>query len=160
MIDYKEVIEKYKTPLYVFNIDELVRRTNYLKNEFNAGVVYAVKANTFIPKEIGDEVDRFEICSNGEFDICNKLNISHDKMVISGVYKDLLSIENMISNYDIGKYTIESLQQFELLESLSKKYNKNVHVLIRLTSNNQFGVSEEDFRYILVNKKEIIIDGI
>ena len=160
MIDYKEVIEKYKTPLYVFNIDELVRRTNYLKNEFNAGIVYAVKANTFIPKGLENEVDRFEICSNGEFEICNKLNISHDKMVISGVYKDLPSIENMISNYDIGKYTIESLQQFELLESLSKKYNKKVHVLIRLTSNNQFGVSEEDFRYILENKKEIIIDGI
>ena len=73
MIDYKEVIEKYKTPLYVFNIDELVRRTNYLKNEFNAGIVYAVKANTFIPKGLENEVDRFEICSNGEFEICNKL---------------------------------------------------------------------------------------
>lgn len=159
-MDYNYIIKNFKTPLYIFNIDELVKRTRYLKDSFKCGLVYAVKANTFIPKEIEDEVERFEICSNGEFEICNKLGIDHSKMVISGVYKDYDSIENMISNYDIGKYTIESLNQFELLEELSSKYNKEIHVLIRLTSNNQFGVSEEDFKYILKNKKDIIVDGV
>ena len=159
-MDYNYIIKNFKTPLYIFNIDELVKRTRYLKESFNCGLVYAVKANTFISKEIEDEVERFEICSNGEFEICNKLGIDHSKMVISGVYKDLESIENMISNYDIGKYTIESLNQFKLLEELSNKYSKEIHVLIRLTSNNQFGVNEEDFKYILNNKKNIIVDGI
>lgn len=159
-MDYNYIIKNFKTPLYIFNIDELVKRTRYLKDSFKCGLVYAVKANTFIPKEIESEVERFEICSNGEFEICNKLGIDHSKMVISGVYKDYDSIENMISNYDIGKYTIESLNQFELLEELSSKYNKEIHVLIRLTSNNQFGVSEEDFKYILKNKKNIIVDGV
>lgn len=159
-MDYNYIIKNFKTPLYIFNIDELVRRTRYLKDSFKCGLVYAVKANTFISKEIESVVERFEICSNGEFEICNKLGIDHNKMVISGVYKDRDSIENMISNYDIGKYTIESLNQFELLEELSNKYNKEIHVLIRLTSNNQFGVSEEDFKYILKNKKNIIVDGV
>ncbi len=159
-MDYNYIIKNFKTPLYIFNIDELVRRTRYLKAFFKCGLVYAVKANTFIPKEIESVVERFEICSNGEFEICNKLGIDHSKMVISGVYKDYDSIENMISNYDIGKYTIESLNQFELLEELSSKYNKEIHALIRLTSNNQFGVSEEDFKYILKNKKNIIVDGV
>lgn len=159
-MDYNYIIKNFKTPLYIFNIDELVRRTRYLKASFKCGLVYAVKANTFIPKEIESVVERFEICSNGEFEICNKLGIDHSKMVISGVYKDYDSIENMISNYDIGKYTIESLNQFELLEELSNKYSKEIHVLIRLTSNNQFGVSEEDFKYILKNKKNIIVDGV
>ena len=159
-MDYNYIIKNFKTPLYIFNIDELVKRTRYLKDTFKCGLVYAVKANTFIPKEIESDVERFEICSNGEFEICNKLGIDHGKMVISGVYKDYDSIENMISNYDIGKYTIESLNQFKLLEELSSKYNKEIHVLIRLTSNNQFGVSEEDFKYILKNKKNIIVDGV
>ena len=159
-MDYNYIVKNFKTPLYIFNIDELVRRTRYLKDSFKCGLVYAVKANTFISKEIESVVERFEICSNGEFEICNKLGIDHSKMVISGVYKDYDSIENMISNYDIGKYTIESLNQFELLEELSNKYSKEIHVLIRLTSNNQFGVSEEDFKYILENKKNIIVDGV
>ena len=160
MIDYSYIVKNFKTPLYIFNIDELIKRTRYLKEVFQCGIVYAVKANTFIPKEIEDEVERFEICSSGEFEICNKLGINHKKMVISGVYKDYESIDNMISNYDIGKYTIESLEQFKLLEELSNKYNKEIHVLIRLTSNNQFGVNEEDFKYIIKNKNQIIIDGI
>lgn len=160
MMDYSYIVKNFKTPLYIFNIDELIKRTRYLKEVFQCGIVYAVKANTFIPKEIEDEVERFEICSSGEFEICNKLGINHKKMVISGVYKDYESIDNMISNYDIGKYTIESLEQFKLLEELSNKYNKEIHVLIRLTSNNQFGVNEEDFKYIIKNKNQIIIDGI
>ena len=160
MMDYSYIVKNFKTPLYIFNIDELIKRTRYLKEVFQCGIVYAVKANTFIPKEIEDEVERFEICSSGEFEICNKLGINHKKMVISGVYKDYESIDNMISNYDIGKYTIESVEQFKLLEELSNKYNKEIHVLIRLTSNNQFGVNEEEFKYIIKNKNQIIIDGI
>lgn len=160
MMDYNYIVKNFKTPLYIFNIDELIKRTRYLKEIFQCGIVYAVKANTFIPKEIEDEVERFEICSSGEFEICNKLGINHKKMVISGVYKDYESIDNMISNYDIGKYTIESFEQFKLLEELSNKYNRQIHVLIRLTSNNQFGVNEEEFKYIIKNKKQIIIDGI
>jgi len=160
MMDYGYIVKNFKTPLYIFNIDELIKRTRYLKEVFQCGIVYAVKANTFIPKEIEDEVERFEICSSGEFEICNKLGINHKKMVISGVYKDYESIDNMISNYDIGKYTIESLEQFKLLEELSNKYNRQIHVLIRLTSNNQFGVNEEELKYIIKNKNQIIIDGI
>ena len=155
-----EIIKNFETPIFVFNIDKLIERINYLKSKLDVKFVYAVKANTFIPKEIENDVERFEICSNGEFEICNKLNINHQKMVISGVHKDEESINNMISNYDIGKYTIESIEQFKLLEKLCKKYNKKIHVLIRLTSNNQFGVSEEEVKYIIQNKENIIIDGI
>ena len=160
-MDYKNIIDNYKTPLYVFDIDTLINRVKYLKSKLtDVNMVYAVKANTFIPKEIEDEVERYEICSPGEFDICNKLNISHQKMVISGVYKDEESIDNMVKNYDILKYTIESINQYNLLSKLSKKYNKKLHILIRLTSNNQFGVNEDEVKYIIKNNKELIIDGI
>lgn len=160
-MDYKDIISKFQTPLYLYDIDKLIDRINYLKSKFpNTKIVYAVKANTFVPKEIEDEVDKYEICSGGEFDICNNLKINQAKMVISGVHKDEPTIDRIMSNEGIGKYTIESIEQFHLLEKLSKKYNRKVHVLIRLTSNNQFGVNEEEFKYILKNNKELIIDGL
>ena len=161
MIDIENIAKNYKTPLYVFDIDELTKRVNYLKSKLkNCNIVYAVKANTFIIKEIDSLVDRFEICSPGEFDISSNLNISDNKMVISGVYKDEESIDNMIKNYNILKFTIESINQFKLLEKLSIKYNKKLHVLIRLTSGNQFGVNEDEFKEIIKNNTELIIDGI
>jgi diaminopimelate decarboxylase len=157
------IINKIGTPLYIFDIDILKERVNYLKSRLNKEykLVYAVKANSFVIKELDDLVERYEICSPGEFNICNDLKINHNKMVISGVYKDRESIENMVKNYDILKYTIESLNHYKLLNELSIKYNKTLHVLIRLTSGNQFGVSEEDFREIVKDHKDnIIIDGI
>ena len=163
-MNYKKIIEQIGTPTYVFDTETLLKRVSYLKSKLtNGNLVYAVKANTFIAKEIENEVNRFEICSPGEFEICNKLNINRKKMVISGVYKDKPTIENMISNYDdIGKFTIESITQWKLLTELVNKYNKKIHILIRLTSGNQFGVNEEDFIHIVNNNdnSHIIIDGI
>ena len=165
MIDTNRILKKYGTPTYVFDIEKLHNRIEYLKEKFGKDIdlIYAVKANTFIAKELEDKISKYEICSPGEFDICNNLKINRDKMVISGVYKDKETIERMISNYDdINRFTIESLEQFKLLEKTSKKYKKKINVLIRLTSGNQFGVNEEDFKYILENydKKLINIKGI
>ena len=79
---YEDLINNFKTPMYVFDINKLVTRINYLKSKFtNKSLVYAVKANTFVAKELDKYVDKFEICSNGEFDICNKLNINHNNIL-------------------------------------------------------------------------------
>ena len=164
MPDHGKIVSEFKTPLYMFDINVLSERVAYLNSKFsdNTALVYAVKANSFIPKEIENDVARFEICSKGEFDICNKLGIDRGKMVISGVHKDRPSIEEMISLYDdVLKYTVESLNQFELLKELSAKYGRTLHLLIRLTSGNQFGVNGEEFKQIINDcPSNMIIDGI
>ena len=163
-MDYEKLIQEHGTPTYLYDIETLINRVNYLKSKFDDEIhmVYAVKANTFIAKELEQDVERYEICSPGEFRICNNLSIDRKKMVISGVYKDYETIENMISSYDdIGKYTIESVSQYELLKELTRKYERHIHILIRLTSGNQFGVNEEEFLTILKDKNEfIMVDGI
>ena len=162
MIDYDYITKKFGTPIYVYDINELDKRIDHLKKSFSNDIslVYAVKANTFIAKEVESMIDKFEICSPGEFEICNNLNINHNKMVISGVYKNYEFIESLVKNYDINRYTIESIEHFEMLDELSIKYNKKLNVLIRLTSGNQFGVSEEDFKHIIANNKNLVIKGI
>lgn len=160
-----DVIEKFGTPTYVFDINILKERIAYLKNKLgdNINLVYAVKANTFIAKEVEELVSAYEICSPGEFDICNKLGISHSKMVISGVYKDKESTEMMVKDHsDIHRFTIESENQWKLLLELAEKYNKHLNVLIRLTSGNQFGVNEDIFKKIIKenNNDLLTIKGI
>ena len=160
MLDYKYIIDNIGTPTYVFDINKLDERIDYLENKLNKdfSLVYAVKANSFIAKEIEPRVERFEICSYGEFEICNKLGIDRKKMVISGVHKDRKSIEDMISNYDdILKYTVESVNQYNLLKELSSKYNRKINLLIRLTSGNQFGVTEEELKDIIKNNDSDLI---
>ena len=151
----KNIIEKYDTPIYVFDINILKQRIKYLKEHLSDKIklCYAVKANTFIVNELSDDIERLEVCSPGEYKICHEQNVPQEKIVISGVYKTPSEIENMIVNSPkIGRYTIESLEQLELLDELSKKYNIKLNILLRLTSGNQFGVNEEDIENIIKNR--------
>lgn len=163
MIDYNNIIKKYGTPTYVYDTNTLLDRIKYLKAKLSGNdLVYAIKANTFIAKELNDSVERFEICSPGEYHICKKLNIPDNKMVISGVYKDEDTIEEIMTNSDVLRYTIESMNQYELLKKLSSKHHHQIHVLIRLTSGNQFGVNEDEVKAIIKNNNSeyLIIEGI
>ena len=41
-------------------------------------------------------------------------------------------------------FTAESARQAELIENLAEKYGKRVRLILRLSSGNQFGLSEND----------------
>ena len=136
-----EIVKKYDTPIYVYDIAKLKQRIEYMKNSLPEKILlcYAIKANSFIVKEVNECVDRFEVCSPGEYHICKETGVTTSKLVISGVNKTPESIEEMIVNTpDIGHYTAESIEQFYLLDKLSKKHNVKLNVLLRLTSGNQF----------------------
>lgn len=165
-MQYESILKNFQTPFYAFDIPALRKRIDYIKSSIpeDIDLCYAVKANTFIIKEAEKLVERLEVCSPGEFEICEYLNAPMEKIVVSGVYKTPSFIERIISTYDnIGIYTVESLTQYELIKSLSVKYNRNINLLIRVTSKNQFGISENDLIDIIKDhcaNENITIAGI
>lgn len=153
MID--KLINDVETPFYVFDIDVLKSRINYLKKmmPMNVTLCYAMKANPFLVKEIDDIIEKYEVCSYGEYKICEELGVDLEKLVISGVYKDKESMEDILSKRKkVNLLTIESLNQIELLDKLTKKNKRSMNLILRLTSGNQFGMKEEDIEYILNNR--------
>ena len=78
------LIKESKTAFYVFDTEKAKKRISYLKQHLpeNVSICYAVKANTFIIKELVNEVDRFEVCSPGEAMICQQLNVPESQTVI------------------------------------------------------------------------------
>lgn len=152
-----KLLETQKTPLYVFDLKALRERVDFLKNSLPERVklCYAVKANTFISKEMGDIVPWLELCSPGEYRVCKKLGISPEKFVISGVNKEKSVTESMVAEEpDMGCYTAESLNQFELLLESAKKAGRKIPVLLRLTSGNQFGLDEADLEKLIAEYKD------
>lgn len=146
----KNIAENYETPTYVFDIKTLKNRIKYLRDSLPDGVkiCYAIKANTFIVKDIEADVDRFEVCSNGEYEICHEKEVDGDKVLISGINKDAKLINKIISESDIRMFSIESMSQFENL----KNQKENVKILIRITSGNQFGINESECKEIIANR--------
>mgnify|MGYP004534386681 CR=1 FL=1 len=151
-----KAIQNIATPFYLFDVSKLKQRINYLK-EFmpnNVRLCYAMKANSFVLKYMEGLITRFEICSYGEFKIAEASGVAYDNMVISGVYKDDASMKDIITKYKVGEViTIESLNQLTLVDLLTRKLNISVDVIIRLTSNNQFGMCESELENI-INKRE------
>lgn len=148
-----KIIKEYDTPIYVFDIKELKDRIKYLRSKLpkRLELCYAIKANTFFIEDIIQDVERFEVCSPGEYEICEKKEIPENKIVISGIYKTPEFINSMIKDEkDVNCYTIESLEQFELF----KNSGKSLNLLIRLTSGNQFGIGEEEAEYIIKNRND------
>lgn len=161
----KSLIAKNKTAFYTFDIGILKKRIEYLKDYLpGLSLCYAVKANTFIIKEVEESVERLEVCSPGEYSVCKALDISSEKIVISGVYKTPEFIEELVKDSSFnGIFTVESLVQFDLLCSLSEKYQRKLCLLLRLTNGSQFGINKADIENIVLNrelKKNIDILGI
>ena len=117
---------------YVFDFRVLEKRVAYLRDLLGtkADIAYAIKANPFLVEGLRNQVERLEICSPGESEICDSLGIDPKMTVISGVNKTPAFIEKLVKNTDGRIYTVESLTQFELLAALAEKYGKRLKVLL------------------------------
>lgn len=144
---YKEVVSQLATPAYVFDTDVLCERIQFIKKVLGDKVrlCYAMKANPFLIKSIENDIDRYEVCSHGEFEICERASIDMRKIVLSGVYKAEKDLNDVIAEYrDSMTYTSESVNQFLLIHKIAQDNNCIVKVLLRVTTGNQFGMSEEE----------------
>ena len=164
----KELIEKEHTPTpaYVFDLDkmkEFVKKVQSCLGE-SAQLCYAMKANPFLTGPMMDVVPTFEVCSPGEFRICERVGVPMERIVLSGVYKNPEDVEYVLSTYGgKGVYTVESLQHLQILNDTAVRLGMKITVLIRVTSGNQFGVDESDIRKIISDRTDyqgIEIEGL
>lgn len=163
--ELKEIAIKCGTPSYIFDTDELCARVDAIQQILGCGVTvcYAMKANPFLISVLDKKLDKFEVCSPGEFAICEKEGINREKIVLSGVNKEKKDILYTMKTGAVGIYTVESLNQLELINSCAVECGIKVKVLIRVTSSNQFGINERQVYEIADRKDElkgIIIEGI
>ncbi len=163
--ELKEIAIKCGTPSYIFDTDELCARVDAIQQILGCGVTvcYAMKANPFLISVLDKKLDKFEVCSPGEFAICEKEGINREKIVLSGVNKEKKDILYTMKTGAVGIYTVESLNQLELINSCAVECGIKVKVLIRVTSGNQFGINERQVYEIADRKDElkgIIIEGI
>lgn len=140
------------TPSYIFDLNILNDNIRCMREDIqrDTSICYAMKANPFVVKYISDKVDRLEVCSPGEYEICIRENIEPDKIVVSGVNKTKESIDRILE-YSKGKgiYTIESKNHYEILSKCASDKKYKIEVIIRLTSGNQFGVDKVLFEELV-----------
>lgn len=148
------------TPAFIFDIDKLLHRALTIKRiltahgKHNRGLCYAMKANPFLVAALGEEVDKFEVCSPGELSICVDQKVDGKKVVFSGVNKRKREMEAALE-YGVGIFTVESEQQLGLLRQCARGMGKTIPVLLRVTSGNQFGMDWDVVRQIILHREDM-----
>lgn len=135
----KELREKYKTPLYVFD-EELVRSNckEYIKHfkvhENKNRVAYAGKA--FLPiymcKLIDEEGLYLDVVSGGELFTAYKSGFPMEKVLFHGNNKTIDEIE-MGVNLGVGRFVVDNYYELELLQKICHEKSKIQSIYFRIT---------------------------
>ncbi len=146
----KEARDKFGSPLYIFDLDKLKERVMMIKERVKrAQCCYAMKANPFLIKPMDEYVDKYEVCSPGEYEICHRMGIAPEKIVVSGVNKTHESMDRIMKlSGGKGIFTIESEEHYDILSKVCAEQKTDIKVIIRLSSGNQFGVDKDMFEHI------------
>lgn len=154
-IELKEIVSQYGTPAFLFDTVSLKERMYAIKEIVGEKVhlCYSIKANPFLIPAMLECVEKLEVCSPGELTICQTQKVPGDKIIYSGVNKTIIDINEAVA-YDAGIYTAESVLQLELLNESAIAHGKVIPVLLRLNAGSQFGMSKEDFCYLVSNREK------
>ena len=149
--DIQKIIRTYKTPFYLYKEEVLQSVCGKVRETLpGIGLCFAMKAAPVLTGVMNRYADRLEVCSPGEFEICQRAGIAPEKILISGVNKSPESVQRFLECAgEKAQYTIESKRHLQLLEEGAGKAGKKLTCYIRLSSGNQFGVDRDVFWRIL-----------
>ena len=152
------MISNFATPYYLFDEQEVITRAGKIRDEIYAWsgrICYAIKANPFLIPALLPIVDKFEVCSPGELEICRRYRVPGEKILFSGVVKTEEDIQKAL-DYPVDTITLESMSHWTYLkEAISSSdaagsgRGRMIKILPRLTSGAQFGMSFESILRIV-----------
>ncbi len=135
---------EYGTPLYVFDADAFKTRADLVKSALGNRIdlCYSMKANPFLLRCLPESIRRLEVCSPGELTVCENAGADLTRIVFSGVNKTRDCVERAMDDH-VDVFTAESPLHLTHIEAAASRRGITVPVLMRLTSDNQFGMDED-----------------
>ncbi|BCD67541.1 diaminopimelate decarboxylase [Nitratiruptor sp. YY09-18] len=138
-MDYKALVQKYDTPLYVYNFDIVAQNFMQIKNAFKARkslIAYAVKANSNMSllKHLANLGSGADCVSIGEVKRALLAGIPPYKIIFSGVGKRDDEIAEALEK-DILFINVESEAELGRIEDIAKSMGKVARISIRVNPN-------------------------
>lgn len=147
------IAQEFGTPSFVFDESALAKRMREIKAIVGESVhlCYSIKANPFLIPAMRNLVELLEVCSPGELEICESLNVDPKTVLFSGVNKTLSDIEHAM-DAGVIRFTAESPLHIRLLEQAAAARDAVYPVVLRLTAGTQFGMDESDLLLAIENR--------
>ncbi len=174
-LEIKKLVEKYQTPLYVYDFNNITNRYEELKEAFSGKkslIAYAVKSNSNLAviRHLANLGAGADCVSIGEVRRALKAGVKKYKIIFSGVGKKDEEIKEALQE-DILLINLESEAEMKRVEMIAKELGVEARISIRVNPNvdpkthpyistglheNKFGVSLDSAKrmYILAKKAE------
>jgi len=138
-INFKELVTKYKTPLYVYNFDYMKRQYRVLKDAFSGKkslISYAVKANSNLSviANFAKEGSGADCVSIGEVKRALMAGVKPYKIIFSGVGKSDRELKRALE-FGILMINVESEAELFRVEAVAKELEVEARVSIRVNPN-------------------------
>ncbi|OZG53551.1 diaminopimelate decarboxylase [Pseudoscardovia suis] len=139
--DALDLVQRYGSPLYVMDTDEVRRRAKYFveaaRNAFpNTTTHVSFAAKAFISKEIcrivAEEGMTIDTCTLGEMRIALAAGVPGRRLVLHGNNKTDEEIALAIDN-DFAKIVLDSPDEAARVERIARAHDKRAKVMLRVT---------------------------
>lgn len=148
-VDSVDLANKYGTPLYVFDVDQIRSQIKKFKSAFEkenlkyqisyASKAFAVKAIYQVMKQEDVHVD---VVSGGELYTALSAGFPSKKISFHGNNKSFDELEMAVKNH-VGVIMLDNFHEIELLTQILKEQQTSIDVMLRLTP----GISAHTHKY-------------
>jgi diaminopimelate decarboxylase len=138
-VNFKELANKYQTPLYVYDFDHIKSQFEKLKEAFKGKkslICYAVKANSnlSVVNHLAKLESGADCVSIGEVKRALLAGVPKYKIIFSGVGKSDYEITEALKD-DILMINVESEGELDRVEAMAKELSKEARISIRVNPN-------------------------
>lgn len=155
-IDATELVKKYGSPLYVYDIAVIKNKIKAFKQAFRAyekktQVAYASKAFSSLAlyEILANEDVSLDVVSGGELHLALKAGFPAERIHFHGNNKSYQELKEAL-NHGIGCIVIDNFHEIDLLQDLTEELEKTVDVLVRVTP----GIEAHTHEYITTGQED------
>lgn len=172
-VDIRTLVDKYDTPLYVYDFDNIAKRYEELKHAFEGKkslVAYAVKSNSNLAviRHLAKRGAGADCVSIGEVKRALRAGVNKYKIIFSGVGKRDEEIREALQE-DILLINLESEAEMKRVEMIAREMEIEARISIRVNPNvdpqthpyistglheNKFGVSIDAAKRMYIYAKK------
>ncbi len=171
-MDYKKLLQRYGSPLYIYDFDKIAYNYESLKEAFGGRkslLAYATKANSNLSllKHLSSLGAGCDCVSIGEVKRAKLAGVPNYKIIFSGVGKKDEELKEALE-LDILMINLESYAEYERLEQIATNLQKKARISVRVNPNidpkthpyistglheNKFGVDLDEAKKIYLKAK-------
>ena len=129
-----QLIDKYQTPLFIYDEDHIRRRCQEIKTYFGDGASYATKAFScrFLNRIINQEGLKFDVSTLGEMHAVLEADVDPSNLIVHGNNKSFAELTLAVER-GVHRIVVDSFDELDRLRDVFNQTGRTADILLRVS---------------------------